>query len=91
MLKWKLENKHTFDFLIKENEKNLEAFVFHGNSPFAKIHENTEDGKEFILKTKELNEYKDGYIVECNFNKDKNNFVPILIRTIKRIQIVLEQ
>ena len=85
MLKWKPENKHTFDFLIKENEKNLEAFVFHmGNiSPFAKIHENTEDGKEFILKTKELNEYKDGCIVECNFNKDKNNFVPILIRTDK--------
>ena len=85
MLKWKPENKHTFDFLIKENENNLEAFVFHMGSisPFAKIHENTEDGKEFISKTKELSEYKDGCIVECNFNNDKNNFIPILVRTDK--------
>lgn len=85
MLKWKPENKHTFDFLIKENGNNLEAHVFHmGNiNLFAKIHENTEDGKDFILKTKKLNNYKNDCIVECNFNKDKSNFYPILIRTDK--------
>ena len=85
MLKWKPEDKHTFDFLVKEEGENMEAYVFHsGNiNLFAKIHNSTEDGKLFIEKTKNLVDYKNECIVECSFNKEKNNFVPFLIRTDK--------
>ena len=85
MLKWKPINKHTFDFLIKESNIDLEAFVYHmGNIKiFAKIHENTEEGKKFIKDVKELNGYKNECIVECLFNSETSNFQPILIRTDK--------
>ena len=83
MFKWKPVNKCTFDFLIKENENNLEAYVFHMKNIviFAKIHYNTEQGKEFIDKTKILPEYKNECILECSFNN--NNFTPLMIRTDK--------
>ena len=83
--KWKPENKHTFDFLLKETEIGLEAYVFHlGHlSIFANIHAKTEQGKEFIDKSKQLNNYKNECIVECTFDKDKNNFSPFLVRTDK--------
>lgn len=85
MLKWKPENKHTFDFLVKEDEIGLIAYVFHmGNiKVFANIHQNTDQGKEFIEKTKSLKEYKNECIIECTFDKETNNFIPILIRTDK--------
>jgi len=85
MLKWKPENKHTFDFLLKESDIGLEAYVFHlGNlNIFANIHVKTEQGKEFIEKSKQLDNYKNDCIVECTFDKDKNNFCPILVRTDK--------
>ena len=85
MLKWKPENKHTFDFLLKEADIGLEAYVFHlGNlNIFANIHAKTEQGKEFIEKSKQLDNYKNECIVECTFDKDKNNFSPILVRTDK--------
>ena len=89
MLKWKPENKHTFDFLIKESETenitNLEAHVYHMGKIiiFAKIHSNTTAGKEFIDKTKELTGYKNECIVECSFNSETNNFSPVLVRTDK--------
>jgi hypothetical protein len=85
MLKWKPQNKHTFDFMLKESDVGFEAYVFHlGNlNKFANIHENTDHGKEFIKKSKELDDYKNECIVECTFDKDKNNFSPILVRTDK--------
>lgn len=85
MLKWKPQNRHTFDFLLKDSDFGLEAYVFHmGNlNIFAKIHVNTEHGKEFIDKAKQLNNYDNECIVECTFDKDKNNFIPILVRTDK--------
>ena len=85
MLKWKPENKHTFDFLVKECDCGLEAFVFHmGNiKTFAKIHANTEQGKKFIDDSKALYGYKNECIVECSFNSEISNFQPILIRTDK--------
>lgn len=85
MLKWKPECKHTFDFLLKECDTGLEAYVFHmGNmSIFAKIHSNTEQGKEFIENAQKLSQYKNECIVECTFSKESNNFSPILIRTDK--------
>lgn len=85
MLKWKPQEKHTFDFLIKESEKGFSAFVFHmGNfKEFAIIHKDTPDGNIFIEKTKVLKNYKNECILECSFNKETNNFTPLLIRTDK--------
>ena len=85
MLKWKPQNRHTFDFLLKDSYIGLEAHVFHMGklNIFAKIHINTERGKEFIDKAKLLNNYKNECIVECTFDKEKNNFSPILVRTDK--------
>ena len=41
LFKWKPLNKHSFDFLIKEENKNLEAYVYHlkNITLFAKINE----------------------------------------------------
>ena len=85
MLKWKPEKKHTFDFLVKESDIGLEAYVFHMSNLklFANIHKKTTEGKTFIDSCKELNNYKDECIVECTFDKNINNFNPILIRTDK--------
>lgn len=85
MLKWKPENKHTFDFLLKEVDIGLEAYVFHLSNlnKFANIHAKTEQGKQFIEKSKQLDNYKNECIVECIFYKNKNNFSPILVRTDK--------
>lgn len=85
MLKWKPIDKHTFDFLIIENNDYLTAQVFHLNklTDFAKIHHNNEVGNKFIEKIKSLDNYENKCIVECTFNKELNNFDPILIRTDK--------
>ena len=85
MLKWKPPTKHTFDFLVNEIDVGLEAKIFHMGkmNTFAKIHNNTEQGKVFITKTKEFADYKNECIVECTFNKEQQNFEPILIRTDK--------
>lgn len=85
MLKWKPQDKHTFDFLLKESEIGLEAYVFHLSDLkiFAKVHENSENGKKFIEKAKQLDNYKNECIVECTFDKNENNFTPILVRTDK--------
>lgn len=85
MFKWKPCDKHTFDFMIYENGNDFIAKVFHLNKfeEFGKIHFNTDDGKKFIEKTKQLDNYKNECIVECSFNKEKQNFEPILVRTDK--------
>ena len=85
MLKWKPENKHTFDFLVKQTDEGMQASVFHMGSLklFAKIHKNTDAGKKFIDTAKSLTNYKDESIVECNFDSNMSNFVPFLIRTDK--------
>lgn len=82
MLKWKPKNKHTFDFLIKESDKGMEAHVFHMGSMkiFANIHKNSEPGNKFIENTKKLDGYKNDCIVECTFNTEESNFNPLLIR-----------
>jgi len=85
MLKWKPINKHTFDFMIIEEENNLIAKVFHQTKfiDFANIHSDTDDGHNFIIKTKQLDNYNNECIVECSFNEVKSNFDPILVRTDK--------
>ena len=85
MLKWKPQEKHTFDFLIKESDIGFDVYVFHMNDfkIFAKIHQNTPEGNSFIKNTKELKNYNKECILECSFNKETNNFLPVLIRTDK--------
>jgi hypothetical protein len=85
MFKWKPPDKHTFDFLITEVEDNFEVHVYHLNKMvvFAKIHNNIKEGNEFIQNTKNLDNYKNECILECNFDKSINNFKPLLIRTDK--------
>lgn len=85
MLKWKPKDKHTFDFLLREDNIGLKAFIFHMTKLelFANIHNKTEEGKRFIDKVYSLENYKDECIVECSFNIEKNNFDPLLIRTDK--------
>lgn len=89
MFKWK--EKHTVDFLIKyntEETKNLVAFVYDKKTliKFANIKHDTPEGRLFIDKfkllhsdSKETNET----ILECLFNKETQNFTPLLIRTDK--------
>ena len=83
LFKWKPFDKHTFDFLIRENNNNLEAYVYHLKeiTLFAKIDYSDVNGKIFIDTCKSLNNYKHECIVECYFKED--NFVPFLIRTDK--------
>lgn len=85
MFKWKPHTKHTFDFMICEEDDNLIAKVYHLNKfeIFAKIHFNTEEGKKFIENTKQLENYNNECVVECSFDSVKNNFSPILVRTDK--------
>ena len=85
MLKWKSDDKHTFDFLVKESDENLEIFIFHLGKIviFAKVHENTDEGHKFIEIAKNLKGYSNECIIECKFNKKLNNFIPLLIRSDK--------
>ncbi len=85
MFKWKPPNKHTFDFKIIENNENMIAKVYHLNNliDFANILYNSIEGKFFIDTVKNLENYTNECIVECNFDKEKQNFIPILIRTDK--------
>ena len=81
MLKWKPDNKHTFDFLVKEVENNLEIIIFHLGKliPFAKVHNKTDEGYKFIEITKKLTGYSNECIIECKFNKTLNNFIPLFV------------
>lgn len=83
MFKWKPRELHTFDFLCKENEGDLDILVFNMGKviQFAKVHNSTEEGKHFIDESKKLNEYKNECILECSFAD--NTFTPILVRTDK--------
>lgn len=86
MFKWKPSDKHTVDFLIREeSDKDLSAHVYHQQklTKFANIKYNTEQGKEFIDKYHTLENKKTDCILECLFVKNLQNFSPILVRTDK--------
>lgn len=86
MFKWKPPDKHTVDFLIKdETNKDLSAHVYHQNkiTKFANIKYSTESGKKFIDKYHQLDRKKNDCILECLFVKEFQNFSPILVRTDK--------
>ena len=86
MFKWKPSDKHTVDFLIKEESNHdLSAHVYHQQKliNFANIKYSTEHGKEFIDKYHTLHNKQDGCILECLFVKNFQNFSPILVRTDK--------
>ena len=84
LFKWKPLKKHTFDFLIKENDNNLQAYVYHlkNITLFAEINYNTANGKIFIDNAKKLNNYKNECILECYYENE--NFHPLLVRTDKK-------
>ena len=84
LFKWKPLENHTFDFLIKENNNNLQAYVYHlkNITLFAEIHYNTDNGKLFIDKAKGLDSYKNECILECYYKEE--NFHPLLVRTDKK-------
>lgn len=86
MFKWKPSDKHTVDFLIKEEtNKDLSAYVYHQQkiTKFANIKYSSESGKDFIDKYHQLDNKKNDCILECLFVKENQNFSPILVRTDK--------
>lgn len=86
MFKWKPSDKHTVDFLIKEEtNKDLSAYVYHQQkiTKFANIKYSSESGKDFVDKYHQLDNKKNECILECLFVKENQNFSPILIRTDK--------
>lgn len=85
LFKWKPADKHTVDFLIKTNGKDLEAYVYHQQelSKFANILSSQPEGKEFIDQFNKLEHKCNDCILECLFNKTSQNFTPVLIRTDK--------
>lgn len=86
MFKWKPSDKHTVDFLIKEEtNKDLSAYVYHQQkiTKFANIKYSSESGKDFVDKYHQLDNKKNDCILECLFVKETQNFSPILVRTDK--------
>jgi len=86
MFKWKPSDKHTVDFLIKEEtNKDLSAYVYHQLkiTKFANIKYLSDSGKDFIDKYHQLDNKKNECILECLFVKENQNFLPILVRTDK--------
>lgn len=86
MFKWKPSDKHTVDFLIKEEtNKDLSAYVYHQQkiTKFANIKYSSESGKDFVDKYHQLDNKKNDCILECLFVKENQNFSPILVRTDK--------
>ena len=83
MFKWKPADKHTVDFLVKEEEnQDLSAHVYHQQilTKFANVKYSTSEGKDFIDKYHTLEHKQNECILECLFVKDKHNFTPVLVR-----------
>jgi hypothetical protein len=84
MFKWK--PKHTIDFLIRFKEnKDLSAFVYNKGelAHFANVIYDQVEGKDFIDKFYTLKNVKNDCILECLYNKNLQNFTPLLVRTDK--------
>jgi hypothetical protein len=84
MFKWKPE--HTVDFLIRFKEnKDLSAFVYNKGElvHFANIIYEQVEGEKFIDKFYTLKNVKNECILECLYNKNLQNFTPLLVRTDK--------
>jgi hypothetical protein len=84
MFKWKPE--HTVDFLIRFKEnKDLSAFVYNKGKlvHFANIIYEQVEGEKFIDKFYTLKNVKNECILECLYNKNLQNFTPLLVRTDK--------
>lgn len=81
LLKWKPREQHTFDFKIVTDNDNIVAYVSEKNQPvvFAAVQKSTEQGKEFFNKLKSLG-FKEGDIVECEFQTNTQYFFPVCIR-----------
>lgn len=85
LFKWKPRNLHTFDFKIIEKDNEIIAQVNDKGklTNFAGIDKNTEVGKMFINKLNNLKDYKDGCIVECDYDEVTDCYMPKLVRVDK--------
>ena len=83
LFKWKPRDLHTFDFKIDERADDIVAQINEKGeiTDFASVNKNTEVGKIFYEKLKELKDYKNGSIVECNYNEVTECYEPKLVRT----------
>jgi mRNA guanylyltransferase len=87
LFKWKPRELHTFDFKVVERGTDLVAQVNEKGSlvDFASVStvgEMSEVGRMFQSGLKKI-DYKDGNIVECNYNEVTECFEPVLIRNDK--------
>jgi len=86
LFKWKDRAHHTFDFKIIETPTEYVAYVNQGtdDKKYASVDKKTKEGLEFtrLLKLK-CPTFKNGSIVELDYNIETNCFEPKMIRTDK--------
>jgi len=93
--KWKPTDRLTFNLLAEENNGDIDLYTtnFKRLALFAKIKENTPEGKEQIDYIKSLDDYKNECIIEFNKNTEKlkinkvikDKTIPTTIRMIEKI------
>jgi hypothetical protein len=87
LFKWKPLESHTFDFRISKNSNGIMAYVNKkkfGDHPYACAQKGSKE-ESIFLKYLALNcpNFKDGDIVECEFDINSGIYKPIKLRTDK--------
>lgn len=85
LFKWKPRNLHTFDFKIfnSDDNKYYNAFVYknNGNILYASVNKSEPGGKIFHnLLMERCPGFKNGDIIECDYNTKTECYEPIMIR-----------
>ena len=88
LFKWKPRDLHTFDFKMfnSEDNKSYCAYVYKNNSNvlYASVDKNEPGGKIFGRLLKErCPDFKNGDIVECDYNTKTEYYEPVMIRSDK--------
>lgn len=88
LFKWKPRDLHTFDFKIfnSEDNKSYCAYVYknNGNILYASVDKNEPGGEIFSRLLRErCPKFKDGDIVECDYNTKTEYYEPVMIRSDK--------
>lgn len=93
LFKWKPRQLHTFDFKIDIRNNTIYAQVNdkkNAKDPknpivdFASVNINTENGQMFINKLNSLENFKNGCIVECDYDDVTECYKPKLVRNDKK-------